>query len=90
VLVDSGFLKQAYAEGKVVEGITGLGVEPLLVFSNAYLLGLATSRRNGVTIPPARMLRRHLAARSQGIPASRVAEVHAHLAAALESRVGDD
>src|ERR1039457_5531914 len=90
MLVDSRFLKQAYAEGKVVERITTLAVEPLLVFSHAYLVGRAVSSRDGVTILPARMLRRHLAARPQGIPASRVAEVHAHLAAALESASAPD
>ena len=90
MLVDSRFLKQAYAEGKVVERITSLAVEPLLVFSHAYLCGRAVSSRDGVTILPARMLRRHLAARPQGIPASRVAEVHAHLAAALESASAPD
>ena len=82
--LDPRFLKQAYAEGKVVEGVTGLAVEPLLVFSHAYLIGCAVSRRNGVTILPARMLRRYLANGPQGIPSARVADVYARLAAALE------
>ena len=82
--VDEGMLKQAYAEGKTIERLTGLAVEPLLVFSRAYLVGRAVARRRGVTILPARMLPRFLASRPQGIPAARVAAVHASLAAALD------
>jgi len=82
--VDPGMLKQAYAESKAVERITGLAVEPLLVFSHAYLIERAVARRRGVTILPARMLTRFLTSRPQGIPASRVAAVHARLAAALD------
>ena len=78
-------LKQAFAEGKLVERITGLAVEPLLVFSQAYLIRRSVTCREGVTILPARMLPRYLAGRPQGIPAARVAAVHARLAAALDA-----
>ncbi|MGH2850050.1 MAG: nuclease-related domain-containing protein [Solirubrobacteraceae bacterium] len=81
--IDESMLRQAYAQGKVVERITGLAVEPLLVFSRAYLMRRAIARSRGVTILPARMLPRLLASRPQGIPAARVAEVHANLAASL-------
>jgi len=47
-------------------------VEPLLVFSHAYLAGRTELRRNGVTILPARMLARYLANRPQRITASDV------------------
>ena len=82
--LDEAMLKQAYAESKAVERITGLAVEPLLVFSQAYLMKRAVARSRGVTILPARMLPRFLASRPQGIPAARVAAVHASLAAALD------
>jgi Nuclease-related domain len=80
--VDTRMLKQAYAEAKLVEGITALRVQPLLVFSNAYLTP-AVSHRCGVVILPARMLARHLRHRGGNIPAARVAEVDARLAAAV-------
>ncbi len=82
--IDLAMLKQAYAESKAIENLTGLAVEPLLVFSQAYLTKRAVARRRGVTILPARMLPRFLASRPQGIPAARVAAVHARLAAALD------
>jgi hypothetical protein len=82
--IDEAMLKQAFAESKAVERLTGLAVEPLLVFSQAYLMGRAVARSRGVTILPARMLPRFLASRRQGIPAARVAAVHASLAAALD------
>jgi len=85
--IDQAMLKQAYAESKAVERITGLVVEPLLVFSQAYLMKRPVARRRGVTILPARMLPRFLASRPQGIPAARVAAVHASLAAALDDLV---
>ena len=80
-------LSQAYAQSKAVEDITRLAVEPLLVFSRAYLMRRAVARSRGVTILPARMLPRFLASRPQGIPAARVAAVHARLAAALDDLV---
>jgi hypothetical protein len=75
-------LKQAYAEAKLIEGITGFRAEPLLVFSDAYLIP-AVSRRDGVVILPARMLGEHLRRRGGTIPAVRVREVYDRLAAAL-------
>jgi hypothetical protein len=80
--IDSRMLRQAYAEAKVIERITGLHAEPLLVFSNAYLIP-AVSRRDGVVILPARMLAGHFQRRTGNIPAARVAEVYARLAASL-------
>ncbi len=85
--IDEAMLKQAYAQSKAVEDITRLHVEPLLVFSRAYLVGHAVARRRGVTILPARMLARFLASRPHGIPAARVAAVHASLATALDDLI---
>jgi hypothetical protein len=57
--IDESMLRQALAEGRRVEQATGRRVEPLLVFSRAYLLP-AVSRRGGVTVLPARMLPKYL------------------------------
>lgn len=75
-------LKQAYAEAKLIERITGLRTDPLLVFSNAYLTP-AVTRRDGVVILPARMLARHLRRRGATMPPERVNDVYRRLAAAL-------
>lgn len=75
-------LKQAYAEAKLIERITGLRVQPLLVFSNAYLTPAVTPR-DGVLILPARMLARYLQRLGGTIPRERVHDVYRRLAAAL-------
>jgi len=80
--VDARMLKQAYAEAKLIERITGLRADPLLVFSNAYLTP-AVTRRDGVVILPARMLAGHLQRRGGTIPQERVNDVYRRLAAAL-------
>ncbi len=82
--IDEGMLSQAYAEGKAVEELTGLAVEPLLVFSRAYLTRRAVTHRRGVTVLPARMLPRFLDSLPQGIPAARIVAVHKSLAKALD------
>jgi hypothetical protein len=55
---------------------------PLLVFTDAYLTP-AITRRHGVLILPARMLRKHLSQRPGAIPRARVLEVYQRLATAL-------
>ena len=85
--IDDRMLKQAYAQSKAVERLTGLEVEPLLVFSRAYLTRRAVTCRRGVTILPARMLPGFLASRAQGIPGARVDAVHARLADSLDELV---
>jgi hypothetical protein len=80
--IDARMLKQAYAEAKLIERITGLRADPLLVFSSAYLTP-AVTRRHGVVILPARMLGGHLQRRAGAIPPERVNEVYERLAAAL-------
>ena len=55
--IDPKMLKQAYAEKKLLERITGFEVQPLLVFSRAYIVGDVPAHRRGVTVLPARMLR---------------------------------
>jgi Nuclease-related domain len=79
--IDPRYLKQAYAEAKLIETVSGLKVEPLLVFSRAYLIGRVPCRRQGVEILPARMLAGYLERRGGTIPAERVATVHGNLLA---------
>ena len=80
--IDARMLKQAYAQAKSVERVTGFRVVPLLVFSNAYLIPAVTPR-NGVVILPARMLASHLRKRGGTIPPERVDGVYRRLAPAL-------
>jgi hypothetical protein len=49
-------LRQAYAESKVLKKVSGLDSTPLLVFSEAFLIGSVPAHRHGVTVLPARML----------------------------------
>ena len=67
--IEVRMLKQAYALAKLIERITGLRADPLLVFSNAYLIP-AVTRRDGVLILPARMLAGHLQRRARPITRS--------------------
>ncbi len=80
--IDPRMLKQAYAQAKSLERITGLRAIPLLVFSSAYLIPAVTPR-NGVVILPSRMLVKHLQNRIGTIPPERVDAVYRRLAAAL-------
>jgi Nuclease-related domain len=61
--IESRMLKQAYAEKKLIERVTGMKVEALLVFSEAWLVGKVPSRRDGVIVLPARMLAWYLSRR---------------------------
>jgi hypothetical protein len=81
--IDPAMLKQAYAQRKLVERITGMPVEALLVFSNAYL-DRPVSRQRGVLVLPARMLAGHLERRDRKLGDSEVERLHARLLAALD------
>jgi Holliday junction resolvase-like predicted endonuclease len=80
--VEPRMLKQAYAQKKWVESRVGHPVTPLLVFSSAYLIGRPVSRREGVTVLPARMLCGHLRRRAAKLSNDKVAALRARLAAA--------
>ncbi len=80
--IDEAMLRQAYAQAKAVERVTDGPVAPLLLFSRAFL-DRPCSRRRGVTILPARLLRGHLARRPRVLAADEVARLHARLLAAL-------
>jgi hypothetical protein len=81
--IDPKMLKQAYAEKKLLENVTGLNVQPLLVFSRAYLVGHVPAKRQGVTILPARMLPHYFSRRRPVLEASQSDSVYQRLAAAL-------
>jgi hypothetical protein len=81
--IDQHMLKQAYAERKKLEEITGLTVEPLLVFSRAYLVGRVPSRHKGVMVLPARMLAGHMKRRKPIYSIEQVEALHRRLTGAL-------
>jgi hypothetical protein len=80
--IDQRWLKQAYAEAKVVERLADHEVTPLLVFSRAYL-DRPVSRHRGVTVLPARMLAGHLVRRPILLTAPEIANIHTRISAAL-------
>ena len=81
--LDPKMLKQAYAEKKLLETITGLEVQALLVFSEAYLVGSVPAKRRGVTVLPARMLVWFISRRRPTMTAAQAGELHARLAMAV-------
>jgi len=80
-------LKQAYAEKKLIERITGLDVQPLLVFSEAWLVGSVPARRGGVVVLPARMLRHYCSRRRPVLDANAATKLHGQLVSALFANV---
>jgi hypothetical protein len=85
--LDQRMLKQAYAEKKVIETITQLDVQPLLVFSQAYLVGSVPARRAGVTVLPARMLAGFFARRRPTMSEEDARALYSRLAFALGQAV---
>jgi hypothetical protein len=77
-------LRQAYAESKILAKVSGLEVEPLLVFSEAFLVGSPPTRRRGVTVLPARMLAGYLGRRRPRLAPDEVTEIAERLRLALE------
>lgn len=86
--IDERMLRQAYAERKKLEQITQRHVEPLLVFSRAYLIGRVPCRRRGVMVLPARMLAGHLARRKAVYSAGEIASLHRRLLDAIAAARG--
>jgi hypothetical protein len=77
-------LNQAYAESKILAKVSGLEVTPLLVFSEAFLVGNPPVRRHGVTVLPARMLAWYLGRRRPKFTSVEVSEIAERLRLALE------
>ena len=82
--LDPRWLKQAYAERKLIERISGMDVQALLVFSQAYLVGKKPPvRREGVTVLPARMLAWYLGRRRPVMSVEEARALHASLVGAV-------
>ncbi|HEV3321778.1 MAG TPA: nuclease-related domain-containing protein [Solirubrobacteraceae bacterium] len=75
-------LGQAQAQRKAVEGIVAEHVEPLVVFSRAWV-DRPLSRRKGVRVVPARMLPGYVERQPQRLDERAVERAHARLAQAL-------
>jgi hypothetical protein len=82
--LDPRWLKQAYAEDKLIERITGMEVQALLVFSEVYPVGSVPAQRKGVTVLPARMLAGYLGRRKPVMSVEEAAEIGEALRLALE------
>jgi hypothetical protein len=83
--VDERMLQQAYAEAKKLEEVLSrkVKIKPLLVFSDAYLIGKVPHYCRGVTVPPARMLAGYMARRKKVYAREEVEELQAGLVEAL-------
>ena len=81
--LDPRMIAQAYAEKKKLEEITGLEVQALLVFSQAYLIGRVPATRRGVTILPARMLAWFFSRRRPTMSVEQAEEIYRRLALAV-------
>lgn len=77
--IDPSWLRQSYAQRKLIERVTGHSVDCLLVFSRAYL-DRPVSRQRGVLVLPARMLRGHLRRRREILTAHQALDIHRRLA----------
>jgi hypothetical protein len=80
--VHGATLAQAQAEGKAIGWVTGTEVEPLIVFSRAWV-DRPGARRKGVRVLPARMLLGYLERAQTRFSAIDVDQAHRLLAAAL-------
>jgi len=75
-------LSQAQAQRKAIERVTGLEVEPLIVFSRAWV-DRPLARRKGVRVLPARMLLGYLAKRPARLSREQIERARALVAQTL-------
>jgi len=80
--VHGATLSQAQAQRKAIERVSGQTVEPLIVFSRAWV-DKPLARRKGVRVIPARMLPGYLARRPATLTSEQVLQAHSKVAAAL-------
>lgn len=80
--VHGATIRQAQAQRKAIEQVTGVAVEPLLVFSRAWV-DRPLARRKGVRVLPARMLVGHLSRCAVSLSSEQVEQARERLAAAL-------
>jgi hypothetical protein len=82
-----GTIAQAQAQGKAIGWVTGTEVQPLVVFSRAWV-DRPGARRKGVRVLPARMLLSYLQKGNMRLSASDVDTAHRALADALLEQHG--
>jgi hypothetical protein len=75
-------LNQAHAQRKAIERVTGITVEPLLVFSRAWV-DRPLARRKGVRVVPARMLLGYLSRREAVLSRAEMGRAHSLVVSAL-------
>ena len=75
-------LSQAQAQRKAIERVTGATVEPLIVFSRAWV-DRPLTRRKGVRVVPARMLLRYLGRQPARLSREEIERRHGLVAQAL-------
>ena len=76
--IESPWLKQAYAQSKHMQDLTGRRFTPLLVFSRAHITKPGAQHR-GVTVLPVDLLEQHLRAMPQVLDPASVAEIAAQV-----------
>lgn len=80
--VHGATLNQAHAQQRSIERVTGERVEPLIVYSRAWV-DRPLTRRKGVRVVPARMLIAYLSKRSSNLTPAEIEKAHRRVAAAL-------
>jgi hypothetical protein len=87
--VHGATIRQAHAQRTAIERVTGASVEPLLVFSRAWV-DRPLARRKGVRVLPARMLLGHLNKRAEVLSREQIDRAQALLEAALLEQAAID
>jgi Nuclease-related domain len=92
--VHGATISQAQAQRRAIERVTHLEVEPLVVFSRAWV-DRPMARRKGVRVLPARMLIGYLGKRAQKLSAGEIELAREQVAAAIlewtaRGRAGDE
>jgi hypothetical protein len=85
--VHGATLSQAHAQRRAVQRVTGLEVEPLIVYSRAWV-DRPLARRKGVRVLPARMLPGYLNGRASTLSEEQVAGARERLVDALRQERG--
>jgi hypothetical protein len=80
--IHGGVLRQAQSQREVLEQIAGERVEPLVVFSRAWV-DKPLARRRGVRILPARMLLSYLRRHNHTLTPEQVTRIHERIVTAL-------
>lgn len=80
--VHGATLSQAQAQRKAIERVTGVEVEPMIVYSRAWV-DRPTARRKGVRVVPARMLLGYLSKLPARLTDEQIEQTRGRVAAAL-------